>query len=56
MDNPEKTGNIRYTRHRTKTGTKNHTTQKTIKMSDTDPPKSRDEPRRPRRANSSCLV
>jgi hypothetical protein len=35
MNNPE-TGNIENTRHRTKTNTTKHTTQKTNKMSNTD--------------------
>jgi hypothetical protein len=33
------TGNIEYTRHRTKTNKTNNTTQKTKKMSNTDPNK-----------------
>ena len=35
------TGNIRYTRHRTKTNKTKNTTQKTKNMSNTDPTKSR---------------
>jgi len=38
MDNPD-TGNIGYTRHRIKTNKAKNTTQKTIRMSNTDPTK-----------------
>ena len=41
MDNPEKTGNIVYTRYKTKTN--KHRTQKTNKMNDTDPTKNSHE-------------
>jgi hypothetical protein len=44
MDNPE-TDNTGFTRHRTKTNNRKNTTQKTKKMSNTDPSKNGDEPR-----------
>ena len=37
MDNPETLDNIEFTRHRTKTNKVKHTTQKTKKMSNTNP-------------------
>ena len=47
------TSNIAYTRHRTKTNKAKTTTQKTKKISNTNPPNPGGELNNPRRASSS---